>query len=191
MSAIGWYGPDRGNIFTEKDPVYNDFLGNTCKAWEESIAPVSSLDRRLVILRTGIVLSKEGGAFAEFVKPLRFGIAPVLGSGKQMISWIHVHDLCRMIEWAVEKEHIKGVYNAVAPNPVSNKGLMLTLARIIRRGVYLPVRVPAFVLKMMLGEMSIEVLKSTTASSKKIEETGFQYIFKSPEKAAENLVYQS
>jgi uncharacterized protein (TIGR01777 family) len=191
MSAIGWYGPDRGNIFTEKDPVYNDFLGNTCKAWEESIAPVSSLDKRLVILRTGIVLSKEGGALTEFIKPVRFGIAPVLGSGKQMISWIHVHDLCRMIEWAMENENIQGVYNAVAPNPISNKILMLTLARMLRGRMYLPIRVPAFILKTILGEMSIEVLKSTTASSEKIEETGFQYSYNSAEKAVENLLYQS
>jgi uncharacterized protein (TIGR01777 family) len=191
MSAIGWYGPDRGKVFTEDDSPYEDFLGNTCKAWEESIAPVSSLGRRLVILRTGIVLSKEGGALAEFIKPVRFGIAPVLGTGKQMISWIHVHDLCRMIEWGMENENIEGVYNAVAPNPVSNKELMLTLARILRGRIYIPARVPAFILKLMLGEMSIEVLKSATASSKKMEEAGFKFIHENVEQALENLINQA
>jgi uncharacterized protein (TIGR01777 family) len=187
MSAIGWYGPDSGKVFTEDDPAHNDFLGKTCKAWEESILPVSSLGKRLVILRTGIVLTKEGGALPEFIKPIRFGIAPVLGSGKQMISWIHVQDLCRMIEWAMENENIQGVYNAVAPNPVSNRALMLTLARILRGRMYLPIRVPAFILKIILGEMSIEVLKSATASSKKMEETGFQFIYESHESALQSL----
>lgn len=187
MSAIGWYGPDSGKVFTEDDPAHNDFLGKTCKAWEESILPVSSLGKRLVILRTGIVLTKEGGALPEFIKPIRFGIAPVLGSGKQMISWIHVQDLCRMIEWAMENENIQGVYNAVAPNPVSNRALMLTLARILRGRMYLPIRVPAFILKIILGEMSIEVLKSATASSKKMEETGFQFSFSQLQDALQQL----
>ncbi|OYW80916.1 MAG: hypothetical protein B7Z27_02925, partial [Sphingobacteriia bacterium 32-37-4] len=110
-SAIGWYGPDNhdgadnvegGELtagankigFTEEANPYPDFLGNTCKAWEDSIAPVTTLGKRLVILRTGIVLSNEGGALVEFKKPLLFKTAAILGSGNQMISWIHVDDLC-------------------------------------------------------------------------------------------------
>ncbi|MBU6159143.1 MAG: TIGR01777 family oxidoreductase, partial [Bacteroidetes bacterium] len=99
-SAIGWYGPDEKNIFTENMPAHNDFLGNTCRAWEESIEPVTNLGIRLVKLRTGIVLSNEGGALEEFKKPLRFGIAPILGSGRQIISWIHIQDLIRLFEYA-------------------------------------------------------------------------------------------
>ena len=187
MSAIGWYGPDRGSIFTENDSPHDDFLGNTCKDWEESISPVSELGKRLVILRTGIVLSKEGGALAEFVKPVRFGIAPILGSGKQMISWVHLADLCRIFEWAIENEHISGVYNAVAPNPVSNKTLMLTLARILKGRTFLSFPVPAILLKMMLGEMSVEVLKSATASSEKIIRAGFEFKYDSVDGALKEI----
>ena len=187
MSAIGWYGPDRGKIFSEEDPAYDDFLGATCKAWEQSIAPVSALGKRLVTLRTGIVLTKEGGALPEFTKPVQFGVAPILGSGKQMISWIHVQDLCRMIEWGMEHEEIKGIFNAVSPHPVNNKTMMLTIARILRGRFFIPIPVPAFVLKLMLGEMSIEVLKSATASSKKAEDAGFAFRFDQLEKALEDL----
>ncbi len=101
ISAIGWYGPDSkrppGNeAFIETDPPDSAFLGEACRQWEESIAPVQSLGKRLVILRTGIVLSNEGGAFAEFKKPLRFGIAGIIGKGRQIMSWIHLDDLCRL-----------------------------------------------------------------------------------------------
>ena len=175
MSAIGWYGPDRGRIFTESDPPYNDFLGNTCKAWEESISPVTELGTRLVILRTGIVLCKDGGALVEFVKPIRFGIAPILGSGKQMISWVHMNDLCKIFMWAMEQEKMSGIFNAVSPNPVSNKAMMITLARVLKGNLFLKIPVPSFVLKLMLGEMSIEVLKSATADSKKLVNAGFRF----------------
>jgi uncharacterized protein (TIGR01777 family) len=187
MSAIGWYGPDRGIVFTENDSPYDDFLGNTCKAWEESISPVSELGKRLVILRTGIVLSKQGGALAEFMKPVRFGIAPILGSGKQMISWIHVDDLCSIFEWAIDNQHVTGIYNAVAPNPVSNKTLMLTLARVLKGRAFLSFPVPAILLKLMLGEMSIEVLKSATASSGKIIRAGFEFKYESVDVALKEI----
>lgn len=187
-SAIGWYGPDNqhndeGNAstgldkrgFTEAANPYPDFLGNTCKAWEDSIAPVKAFGKRLVILRTGIVLSNQGGALVEFKKPLLFKTAAILGSGKQMISWIHVDDLCNQYIYAIENEQMNGVYNAVAPHPVSNQTLTIELAKKICGSFYIPFYVPAFVLKIALGEMSIEVLKSATVSSHKIEAAGFQF----------------
>ena len=187
-SAIGWYGPDNqlddeGNAstgldkrgFTEAANPYPDFLGNTCKAWEDSITPVKAFGKRLVILRTGIVLSNQGGALVEFKKPLLFKTAAILGSGKQMISWIHVDDLCNQYIYAIEHEQMNGVYNAVAPHPVSNQTLTIELAKKICGSFYIPFYVPAFVLKIALGEMSIEVLKSATVSSHKIEAAGFQF----------------
>lgn len=191
-SAIGWYGPDKhdggdnvegGEItagsskigFTEEANAYPDFLGNTCKAWEDSIAPVKAFGKRLVILRTGIVLSNEGGALVEFKKPLLFKTAAILGSGNQMISWIHVDDLCNQYIYAIENEQMNGVYNAVAPTPVSNKTLTIELAKKICGSFYIPFYVPAFILKLVLGEMSIEVLKSATVSSQKMEAAGFQF----------------
>ena len=183
-SAIGYYGPDlplafsQGKSFEENDPSSNDFLGQTCRQWEESIEPITQLGKRIVKLRTGIVLSKEGGALPRFIMPLRFGLATILGSGKQIISWIHIEDLVRLYISAIENETISGVYNAVAPRPVSNKEFVLTLAK-TRNKFFIPVRVPSFVLKIILGEMSIEVLKSATVNCKKIYETGF--VFQYPE----------
>jgi len=189
-SAIGWYGPDpaipNSKPFAETDPCHNDFLGMACKQWEESIEPVTQLGKRLVKFRTGIVLSRYGGALKEFKRPLRFGIAAVLGKGRQVISWIHIDDLVQLYIRAIENTEINGVYNAVAPASVSNKELTLQLAK-SRKRFFVPIHIPSFLLKLFLGEMSIEVLKSCTVSSKKIEETGYQFLFPSVQSALQNL----
>ncbi len=178
-SAIGWYGPDKekNRRFIETDEHADDFLGQTCYAWEQSVDVASSMNIRVCKLRTGIVLSKEGGALAEFKKPIRFGIAAILGSGKQMISWIHIDDLCRMFIYAMENKTMNGSYNAVSATPASNKALTLSLAEKFRGKFFIPVHVPAFVLKLVLGESSIEVLKSTTVSNEKITAAGFTFLY--------------
>ena len=192
-SAIGWYGPDKdgGNKFTEDDPSFGDFLGQTCKQWEASIEPVSFLDKRLVKFRIGIVFSNEGGAYAEFRKPLRFGLATILSSGAQIISWIHVDDLVRMILFAMENEKMNGIYNAVAPTPASNKDAVLEIAKKTKGRTFIPVHIPGFVLKIALGEMSVEVLKSATVSADKIQEAGFIFQYPDLESAVDQLTYKS
>jgi uncharacterized protein (TIGR01777 family) len=192
-SAIGWYGLDKpGNKgskgFVESDPSDPSFLGETCRWWEESIHPVRELGKRLVRFRFGIVLGNHGGAFAEFKKPVQFGIAAILGSGKQVVSWIHLEDVCRLIIFAIENDHMEGVYNAVAPKPVTNKELILHLAQRMRGKSFIPVHVPSWVLKTMLGEMSIEALKSTTVSSEKIQQTGFQFLYPQIDAALNDLI---
>jgi hypothetical protein len=192
-SAQGWYGADphipNPKPFVETDGADNDFLGRTCQLWEEAISPVAAMGKRLVIFRIGIVLSKEGGAFAEFKKPLTFGAATILGKGNQVVSWIHLDDLVRLFTTAIEDNTWQGVYNAVAPYPVSNKELILEIAR--QRGKFsIPFHVPAFALKLALGEMSIEVLKSTTVSSQKAEEAGFQFLYPTIDKAVAALLHK-
>jgi uncharacterized protein len=188
-SATGWYGADAepAKPFVETDPANEDFLGQTCKLWEASIEPVKDLGKRLVKLRTGIVLSNNGGALAEFKKPLQLGVAAILGNGKQIVSWIHIDDLCSMFIAGIENEHLSGSYNAVAPNPVSNKSLTIQLAKALKKKFYIPVSVPILLLKLMMGESSIEVLKSTTVSSKKIQGTGFKFSFETIDSALEDL----
>jgi uncharacterized protein (TIGR01777 family) len=189
-SATGWYGPDPSipnpKPFVETDAAAPDFLGTTCRQWEESIQPVTSLGKRLVLFRTGIVLSNRGGAYAEFRKPLRFGVASVLGSGRQMISWIHIDDMVQLYTNAIENEDWQGVYNAVAPQPASNKQLITAMAK-QRGGFYITTHVPELALKAALGEMSIEVLKSTTVSASKLEKRGYPFLFPHIDTAVRNL----
>ena len=186
-SAIGWYGPDNGKIFTEEDPAANDFLGQTCVAWENSIQPVVELGKRLVKLRLGIVLSDEGGALKEFKKPLALGVAAILGNGKQMTSWIHIDDLCRGFLFAIENRELEGVYNLAAPEPVDNKTLTLALAQKRNGKAYISLNVPSSFLKLALGEMSVEILKSATVSSLKIQQAGFNFIYPNIKSAIRNL----
>jgi uncharacterized protein len=192
-SAIGYYGADpkileRKDGFIESDLATKDFLGETCLLWEASVEPVSALGIRLVKLRTGIVLSKNGGALKEFKKPLRFGFATVFGNGKQIISWIHIDDLCRMYCEAIENKYLHGSYNAVAPDPVSQKNLILILADKMRNKFFTAVHVPVFILKLFLGKRSIEILKSATVSDRKIKATGFTFLYPSIEAALDELI---
>lgn len=191
-SAIGWYGADTAPMihtgFTEDALPDNSFLGATCRLWEESIRPVEQLGIRLVTLRTGIVLCREGGALREFIKPLHARIAAILGDGRQVISWIEMEDLCRIYMKAVTDETMRGVYNAVAPNPVTNEELTCTLARKMYGNSYVPVHVPALLLKLLLGEMSIEVLKSTTVDCSRLRANGFTFLYPTIGQAISRLV---
>jgi uncharacterized protein (TIGR01777 family) len=189
-SAVGWYGADddRGTPFVETDPPDSGFLGETCRLWEGAMAPVARLGKRQVWLRTGIVLSTNGGALKEFMKPLHFFVAGIFGGGTQMISWIHIDDLCRMYLYALENENMNGVYNAVAPMPVSNMHLNLELGRQMKDGFFVPLPVPNFLLKLRLGDRTIEVLKSATVSAEKIKKEGFEFLYPTISRALRHLI---
>ena len=192
VSGISWYGPDPSipnpKAFEEKDPADTAFLGETCRLWEEAIGPVGALNKRLVILRAGVVLSREGGALAEFKKPVKLGVAAILGSGKQMVSWIHIDDLCRLFLHAIEQPDWQGIYNAVSPYPVDNRSLTRELARRFKGRYFVQVYVPSFVLKIAVGGLSIEVLKSATVSAERTRRAGFQFNFPSIESALDDLL---
>jgi uncharacterized protein len=188
-SAIGWYGEDKkpSHFFTEDEPADKGFLGETCKRWEASVEPAKTLGIRLVMLRTGIVLSKVGGAYVEFRKTIPFGLASVLGNGNQMVSWIHIDDICNQYLFALENELLEGSYNAVAPLPVNNKTLTTTIAKKLNGKFFITLPVPIFMLKLILGERSIEILKSTTVSAEKIKNAGYKFIFSTIEDAVNDL----
>jgi len=190
-SAIGWYGPDneksKQSGFVETDLVDSSFLGDTCRQWEESMHPVKAMGIRLVTIRIGIVFNKMGGALAEFIKPAKLGAAAILGDGKQVVSWIHQQDLNRLMLFALENEQVAGVYNAVAPDPVNNAILTKAIARRFHTWA-IPFHVPSFILKIILGEMSIEILKSANVSASKIIEAGFSFDYASMDEALDDLL---
>jgi len=173
-SAIGYYGPDQRNgAFRETDPPYQDFLAKLCVDWEAASMKASP-QFRTSIFRFGIVLGAESGAYPQLAAPLKMGIVPILGSGNQVMSWIHVEDIAGMIMSASLDEGYKGVFNAVAPEPATNTTIMKTIAA-IKGGRKLGIRVPAMILKVIMGESSSEVLKSCTVSSDKVQHQGYQF----------------
>ena len=178
-SATSIYGPDQPGSapFTEDNPPFTDFIGSMCQQWEaRSLMAAGFL--HTTILRFGIVLGKAGGVLPQYGQHIDFGIMPVLGYGNQVMSWIEVNDLSRMILFALENKDVYGIYNAVSPQPVQHKTLMKAIAG-ANGSIKRPSPAPAFMLKILLGELSAEVLKSCTVSAKKILDAGF--VFNKPE----------
>lgn len=173
-SAIGYYG-ENGNTWVEEGFHYREgFLGETCRLWEDSAMQFEKLGLRVVILRIGLVLAKNGGVLPAIAQPVKFFAGAPLGNGKQYMSWIHINDLCRMFSFAVKNERLRGVYNAVAPGPVTNKEFTKNIASILHRPVW-PLNVPALLLKLLLGEKAAIVLDGQRVSSEKIRMAGFEF----------------
>ena len=187
-SAIGYYGfgLDEKTLFTEESKPGNDYLSRVVVAWEREVDAIASLGIRVVKIRIGIVLSDKGGALKEMAGPIKIGIGSPLGSGKQILSWIHLDDLCAMFIRAVEDESMKGAYNAVSPQPVTNRDMTIVLAKVLNRPLLLP-PVPAFVLRIMIGEMTDIVVNGRNVSSEKIRKTGFTFEFTDLKSALEAL----
>ncbi|MFN0275654.1 MAG: TIGR01777 family oxidoreductase [Chitinophagales bacterium] len=173
-SAIGYYGDRKNEILFEESKPGTGFLSESCVSWENATQQLQNFAERFITFRIGIVLDETGGAMKELTKTFPFGIAPVLGSGKQTYSWIMLGDVCRMFMFALQNKTIQGVYNSVAPQPVSQKELMKQiLIKQKRKAILFPV--PAFVLKIMLGKMAAAVLIDQHVSCKKILDAGFQF----------------
>ncbi len=185
-SAIGIYGDCGDEWMDETHSSTSDFLGETCTQWEASANKFSEIGIRVVILRIGIVLAKDGGALPQMAQPIKLLVGSPLGSGKQFMSWIQIDDLCSAFLKAVEDEKMIGVYNAVAPVPVTNKEFVKALAKVLNRP-FLPIRVPGFVLKLILGEKAKIVLDGQRVSAKKIRDAGFRFQFEKVEDALNNI----
>lgn len=187
-SAIGIYGSDRpqGRAFTEDSPSARDFLATTCVQWEAAEQEIAA-HMRTVILRIGIVFAREGGALPAFTRMAPYRILPVTGNGKQVMSWIHIGDLARLIVHSLEDRNMSGIYNAVAPEPTTCTGLIATIAA-EKGGIFLRPHVPAAMLYALFGTMASEVLKSATVSAEKLKTTGFTFRFPAIKEAIHDLL---
>ncbi len=182
-SAIGVYGFDTGEAWiNENSKQGKDFLAQVTQAWEAHVEPVEALGLRLLKFRIGVVLSKGGGALEKIRKPIMLGAGAPLGTGKQLMSWIHIDDLCRLIIYGIENQELKGVFNAVASTPETNDDFTQTVAKIEKKPLILP-NVPAFALKLLLGEMANIVLGGNRVSNQKIRDAGFDFQFEDLENA--------
>lgn len=187
-SAIGYYGEDATPPlpFTEDAQPGNGFLPETCIQWENEINKAQSFVRT-VIVRSGIVFSTRGGALPELIKSARIRVLPVPGNGRQIVSWIHIDDIASLFLYALEQQSMQGAYNGVAPQPASYNVLMDAIAR-AKGGFFIKPHIPAIFLKAILGEMSIEILKSCTVVPKHTLASGFKFTYPDVGSAVGNLL---
>ena len=187
-SGIGIYGAKNGlEICNENTPPVNDFLGTTCQKWEAAADTIASLGIRTVKIRAGLVLGKGEGFLKKLSPIFKLGLGSALGSGKQYMPWIHIDDLCGIYLEALNNTALTGAYNAAICDDTTNEFFSKTLAKILGHLVWLP-NVPAFVLKMVLGELAQILLTGQRVSSNKIEATGFQFRYKILEKALKDCL---
>jgi uncharacterized protein (TIGR01777 family) len=186
-SAMGFYG-DRGDeILTETSRPGDTFLSDVCKEWEMESRRAEDSGIRTVLLRTSIVLSKDGGALATMLTPFKFGVGGVVGSGKQWMSWVSLDDVIDIINYAIENESLRGAVNVASPNPVTNEEFTKTLGEVLYRPTFLPL--PEFAVNLMFGEMGDALLiDSTRVEPKRLQEAGYKFKFKDLKSALENAV---
>lgn len=185
-SAVGIYGAATSQeICSEDTPPANDFLGMTCQKWENAVDTIDSLQIRTVKIRTGIVLGKDEGFLKKITPSFKAGFGAVLGSGKQYVPWIHIEDLCQIYAKALIDLEMNGPYNAAITDNTTNAKLSRILAHLYGYKIWLP-KIPAFVLQLILGEMSIAILEGKRVSSQKIQKAGYEFQFTDIEIALSN-----
>lgn len=189
-SGINYYGTvTTEKIYSENDPPGNDFLSEVVVLWERAADDFKeqNLAERVVKVRTAVVLSREDGALKKMVPTIQYGIGSALGSGKQYMPWIHIEDICSIYEASLKDTTIDGAYNAVSPQHTTNENLTKKIAEVLDKPLFMP-HVPAFVLKLIFGELADALLEGSRASSQEIQETGFQFKFPDLKMALENLL---
>ncbi len=185
-SAVGYYG-DRGEeILTEESPPANDFLAQLCQDWERAASRAESLGVRVVAVRTGIVLGRDGGALSKLLTPFRLGLGGPIGSGRQYMPWIHLHDHVEIVASALSDARCSGPINATAPSPVTNKVFAKALGRVLHRPAFAPL--PAFVLRTALGEAASVLLTGQRALPEKLGRLGFTFQYEALDAALADIV---
>lgn len=186
-SAIGFYGDRGDDEMTEASPAGDTFLAEVCKEWEAESRRAEDMGIRTVLPRTGIVLSKDGGALATMLTPFKFGVGGVIGSGKQWMSWISLDDVVGIFNFLLENKSMRGAVNVVAPNPVTNEEFTKTLGSVLYRPTILPL--PEFAVNLVFGEMGDALLlDSTRVVPKRLIEAGYDFKFTRLKPALEKAV---
>ncbi len=186
-SAIGRYPSSLTKYYTEDESeVSTSFLGTVVKEWETAVDAFSELDITVSKIRIGLVFSSKGGAFPQMVKPIKYGLGAMMGSGAQWMSWIHIDDLSSLF-LHILNHHLKGVYNGVSPNPETNAILTKSIAKQIRRPLIFP-NIPKMIMALVLGEMHMLLFESQRVSSKKVEDSGFRFKYYALQNALDQLL---
>lgn len=185
-SGVGYYGPHGDEPVTESTPPGSDFLARLCVEWEEEARAASGSATRVAMVRTGLVLDAKGGALPRMLPPFRLGLGATIGSGQQLMPWIHAADWVSLVLWLIQSERGAGAFNATAPQPVTNRDFTHTLGHLLRRPALL--RAPAFVIKLALGEMSYLLTTGQRALPARAEELGFKFSFRALEPALQDIL---
>ncbi len=187
-SAIGYYGAVTSDkIFSEDEPPAKDFLGSTCKLWEESADKFKELSLRVVKIRTAPVIAKKGGIIDKLLLPIKLGLGSPVGSGRQYMPVIHIDDICNIYKFAVTND-IEGAFNASAPEQLTNREVLRTIAKKLHRPFIFP-SVPSFAMKIIFGEMAKIILEGSRVSTTKIVSKGFRFSFDKVDKMLENILH--
>lgn len=182
-SAVGYYGPQDDTIMTEDSPPGDDFLARVCVAWEKEAAKAIPLGVRTVMLRTGIVLDKGGGALAQMLPPYRFYVGGPVGSGRQYFSWIHREDMTELYVRGILDERLSGPVNASSPDPVTMKILSKNIGKVLNKPSWFPV--PAFLVKLIIGESAQVVVTGQRVVPNKLLAINFEYSYPTIQEALE------
>lgn len=185
-SAVGYYGshPEERQV-TEKAPPGKDYLAKLCQEWENATAAVEQYGVRRAIIRTGVVLDEQSIALRRMAMPIKLFVGGPLGSGRQWLPWVHLTDEVDAIRYLIENARAEGPYNVCAPNTLTNRRFGAILARVLRRPYYFPV--PAFLIKLLFGEMSMVVLEGQRAVPKRLQDQGFKFRYPDAESALREI----
>ena len=186
-SGVGYYGNFTSEkVFTEEDNAGTDFLALLCRKWEEAAHEYLPICHRVLVFRFGVVLSDRGGALPRLQAPVKYGLGANLGSGDSYLSWIHIDDLCKMIHFSIQQQDIKGIYNAVSPEIITMNRVNKSIARSMKKPLFLP-NIPSCLVKLILGEMSSLLLTGNKISAEKILSTGYTFDYPTIERALNSL----